>query len=367
MRATCMPTLVSTIVEGLVRSRFFWKAVIAFWISIVLSIVIMKILLPDPVDSESKTYFIWLLASRVLVLLIVSGTTMLLVTRSVTSPVHWLRSATQKLASGELVARVEGKSGQLKPAAEMEALIRDFNQMAERVEELVSSQRQLIANVSHELRSPLARLSLVVDLLRQFPEDREEHFARFENELGKLNGLIDRLLTLARLEASTALLKADFFDLADITAEVVADVQFEASARGCSVATVRSEQSLIVGDQALLRSALENVIRNAVQYSDEGTTVAVDLGRNETNSVMITVTDKGPGLSEEELGRIFQPFFRGAEARSRRSDGHGLGLAIAIKAIELHGGTLSAHSTESGLTMAIQLPLKSYGMEPGEI
>jgi two-component system sensor histidine kinase CpxA len=120
--------------------------------------------------------------------------------------------------------------------------------MAERVEELVGSQRELIANVSHELRSPLARLRLAVDLLRQFPEDREEHFARFENELGKLNGLIERLLTLSRLESSTALLREDFFDLADLMAEVIADVQFEASAPGYSVATIRSEQCPIVGD-----------------------------------------------------------------------------------------------------------------------
>ena len=151
----------------------FSKSIFGFLISVVLSIVLMKVLLGDPVDTDSKAYFVWWVSSRLLVFLLVSVAVMLLISRSVTRPVDWLRSATQKLASGELVARVEQKSDQVRPAIEMEALIQDFNHMAERVEELVRSQRELIANVSHELRSPLARLTLAVDLLRQFPEDRE--------------------------------------------------------------------------------------------------------------------------------------------------------------------------------------------------
>jgi len=337
----------------------FSKSILGFVISVILSITLMKVLLGDPADTDSRVYFVWWLSSRVLLFLIVSAAVMLLVSRSVTRPVDWLRSATQKLASGELIARVEQKSDQVRPAIEIEALIKDFNNMAERVEELVRSQRELIANVSHELRSPLARLTLAADLLRQFPEDREEHLARMENELGTLNGLIERLLTLSRLESFTAPLKEDFFDLADLTAEVIADVQFEAAARGCSVASIRSEECPIVGDQALLRSALENIVRNAVQYSDEGTTVLVELYRDQTDSAAITVTDKGPGLSEEELSRIFQPFFRGVEAQFRRSNGHGLGLAIASKAIKMHGGSLTAQSTDSGLAMTIHLPLRS--------
>ena len=343
------------------------KLILGFVISVVLSILLMKVLLGDPADTDSKVYFAWWLSSRLLLFLIVSAAVMLLISRSVTRPVARLRSATQKLASGELIARVEHTSDHVKPATEMEALIRDFNNMAERVEELVRSQRELIANVSHELRSPLARLTLAVDLLRQFPEDREEHFARMENELEKLNGLIERLLTLSRLESFTVPLKEDFFDLADLTAEVIADVQFEAAARGCSVAIIRSEQCPIVGDQALLRSALENIIRNAVQYSDEGTTVVVELDRDRADrGATISVTDKGPGLSEEEVARIFQPFFRGVEARVRRSNGHGLGLAIASKAINMHGGSLTARSTGAGLAMIIHLPLRSLAIEVNE-
>ena len=339
---------------GAMTKGLFWRVFVAFWISVVVSVFLIKLLPGQP--AETNASFAWALMSRLLVFLIVSGAVMLLAIRPVTHPVHWLRSAVQKFASGELGARVDDKPKQMKPASEIEALIKDFNHMAERVEELVGSQRQLLANVSHELRSPLARLSLAVDLLRQFPEDREEHLARFENELGKLNQLIERLLTLSRLESSTIMIKEDFFDLADLAAEIISDVQFEASARGCSVAILRFQQCPIIGDQALLRSAIENILRNAVQYSDEGTTVSVEVGCD-AKEATFTATDTGPGLGDKEMSQIFQPFFRGSEARSRRSGGYGLGLTIASRAIDLHGGTIRAQNTGSGLTVSICLPL----------
>lgn len=332
----------------------FWRIVIAFWISLVLSIIVIKLFLKEP--GETNAAFVWALTSRLLVFLVVSGAVMLLATHSVTRPVHWLRSAVRNLAAGELSARVAENTSQVKPAREVGALIDDFNHMAQRVEDLVRSQRQLIADVSHELRSPLARLSLSLDLLRQFPEDRDEHLARFENELGKLNELIERLLTLSRLESSTILVKNVFFDLADLISDIISDVQLEASARGCSVTCIRSEQSPIKGDQALLRSAIENILRNGIQYSDEGTTICVELARTQTDTI-ITVTDTGPGIPENEISQMFQLFFRGAEARSRRSDGHGLGLAIASRALNLHGGNIRARNTGSGLAVTIALPL----------
>jgi two-component system, OmpR family, sensor histidine kinase CpxA len=332
----------------------FWRIVIAFWISVVLSIVIIKLFLPAP--GETNAAFVWALSSRLLVFLLVSGAVMLLATRSVTRPVDWLRSAARNLAQGELSARAGGNTSALKPAREVDGLIRDFNHMAQRVEELVHSQRQLIADVSHELRSPLTRLSLAVDLLRQFPEDKDEHLARFENELGKLNQLIERLLTLSRLESSTIVLKEEFFDLSDLVSEVISDVQFEASARGCSATCTRSEQCPITGDQDLLRSALENVLRNAVQYADEGTTVYVELACHQGHAT-VTVTNTGSALPDHEMNQMFQPFFRGGEARSRRTDGHGLGLAIALRAVALHRGSIAAHNTGSRVAVTIELPL----------
>jgi two-component system sensor histidine kinase CpxA len=330
----------------------FWRVVVGFWISLVLSILLMRVLLPQP--GETNAAFVWAVISRLLIFLIVSGVVMLFITRPVIHPIRWLRSTVRRLGSGDLGARVE--STRVKPSAEMEELIGDFNRMADRVEELVGSQRQLLADVSHELRSPLARLSLGVDLLREFPEDREEQLARFENELGKLNQLIERLLTLSRLESSTTLLREDSLDLASLAQEVISDVQIEASARRCSIAMICAERSAVVGDAALIRSAIDNM-RNAVQYSDEATTICVEVGCSPSDAT-ITVGDTGPGMKDDEISQIFQPFFRGGEARSRRSDGYGLGLAIASRAIRLHGGTIRAQTTGSGFEVGIRLPLK---------
>lgn len=330
----------------------FWRVVVGFWISVIVSILLMRVLLPQP--GETNAAFVWAVISRLLIFLIVSGVVMLFATRPVMHPIRWLRSTVLRLGSGDLGARVEAT--RVKPSAEMEELIGDFNRMADRVEELVGSQRQLLADVSHELRSPLARLSLGVDLLREFPEDREEYLARFENELGKLNQLIERLLTLSRLESSTALLREDSLDLASLAHEVISDVQLEASARRCSIAVIRSERSPVVGDAVLIRSAIENILRNAVQYSDEATTICVEVGCGPSDAT-ITVRDTGPGMSANEISQMFQPFFRGGEARSRRSDGYGLGLAIASRAIRLHEGTIRAQNTGSGFEVGIRLPL----------
>lgn len=338
------------------KRGLFWRLMTAFWLSLILSTAFFKLVMPRVGDSNAE--FVQALATMLLVFVVISGTVMWLATRSVVRPLDWLRSGVQKFAAGELATRVNSQSTPASGSGEVAALIQDFNQMAEQVEVLVRAQRELLANVSHELRSPLARLALSVDMLRQFPEDREDHLARFENEIDKLNELIERLLTLSRIESSALPVNKDFFDLADLSAEIISDVQFEASGRGCSVAVVRSEQCPILGDRALLRTAIENVLRNAIQYSDEGTTVSVELSCRQKGST-ITVTDFGPGLQEHELHGIFRPFIRGAAASSCRPEGHGLGLAIASKAVELHGGSIRARNTGSGLAVSIQLPLGS--------
>lgn len=336
--------------------KLIWRVVVGLWLSLIISVILMKVLLPPP--GETNVAFVWAVVSRLLILLVVSGVGMLVATRSVTHPILWLKTTLQRLESGDLSARVvANKASKVKPSPEMEELMNDFNRMAERVEELIRSQRQLLADVSHELRSPLARLSLAVDLLREFPDERDEYLARFENELGKLNQLIERLLTLSRLESSTVMLRENVFDLIVLVHEVVSDVQFEASVKECSITTNLSESARVGGDAVLIRSAIENILRNAVQYSDQGTTINLEAICTPPDAT-ITVTNVGPRLSANEIGQLFQPFFRGGEARSRRADGYGLGLAIAQRAINLHGGTIKAQNTASGFAVDICLPLK---------
>jgi len=333
--------------------KLFWRIVAAFWISMVLSIVVITIFLKNPSDTNSG--FVWALASRLLVFFLVSAVVMIFATRSVTRPMSRLRSAAKNLAAGEFTTRVVPDHSQ-KTVGEMDTLIQEFNDMAQRVEDLVRSQRQLIAHVSHELRSPLARMSLALDMLRQFPEDKDEHLARCENELGKLNDLIESLLTLSRLESATIVVKEGPFDLKDLALDVVSDLQFEASERECTVSSLVSGPCPVKGDRVLLRSAVENMVRNAIQYGEEKTVVFVEVSHTASH-VRLTVTNTGPSVREEEIEHMFQPFFRGTSAMARRSDGHGLGLAITARAVALHRGAVRAQNTKSGFSVAIELPL----------
>ena len=295
----------------------------------------------------------WSLLARIGIVAVVSGSAFLLATRSIARPLEWLRSAAKSLGEGRLSTRVAARRDSA--PHEVESLVSEFNAMAERIEELVSSQRQLIADVSHELRSPLARLTLAVELLRRSPEDSQECLDRFDQEITRLNLLIERLLTLSRLESSVVVLKQESFDLADLVSDVIDDVQFEASAKGCSVRCVRSEECPVRGDFGLLQSAVENVMRNAVKYSPDGSSVSVSL-ICEGPKCRVTIEDNGPGLSEKDLREMFRPFYRGDAAR-RDPKGYGLGLAIAFRAVRLHNGTIIAANSPSGLTVSIRLPV----------
>jgi two-component system sensor histidine kinase CpxA len=276
--------------------KLFWRIVAAFWISMALSVVAISIFLKNPSDTNSD--FVWALTGRLLVFFVISAVVMLFATRSVTRPMSWLRSAAKSLAAGELTTRVVPDHSQ-KTVGEMDTLIQEFNEMAQRVEDLIRSQRQLIAHVSHELRSPLARMSLALDMLRQFPEDKDEHLARCENELGKLNDLIESLLTLSRLESATLVVKEDPIDLKDLALDVVADLEFEAPERECTVSSLIAGPCLVKGDRVLLRSAVENIVRNAIQYGEQNTVILVEVAPA-TSHVQLTVTNIGPSVPDEE-------------------------------------------------------------------
>lgn len=303
---------------------------------------------------------------------ITSGLMCYLLAWSLTSPVTRLRKAAQSLAAGDLSARtgapVNGRGD------ELTELMRDFDRMAERIEGLVDSQSRLLKDVSHELRSPLARLSVALGLARQrvAPEIAPELVSslnRIELEADRLNQLIQRLLTVSRLESRTDGLRKTRLSLRELVEQVAHDAEYESPGRGCRVTasgnmpgntTHAADEFMVEADPDLLRSAVENVVRNATRYTAEGTTVEVRLERQRAahgDEIVVRVLDSGPGVPEEALEKIFEPFYRLDDARNRQTGGAGLGLSIAHRAVRLHGGQLRASNrNEGGLEVQIRIP-----------
>ncbi|MBJ6724962.1 ATP-binding protein [Geomesophilobacter sediminis] len=274
-----------------------------------------------------------------------------------TTPIRRLRTATQQLAEGDLAARVEvPESGK----DELADLGREFNAMAARIEHLVGSHKQLVRDVSHELRSPLARLTVALELARKAtPDAASGTLDRIGREAERLNLLIGELLTLSRLERDGATIQRDRFELSELVDEVVRDAEFEAKDSGRHVAAVLTDPVAFEGNRELLRRALENVVRNGVRYTIAGSAVEVRLLR-EPGAAVIRVRDHGPGVPEAQLDDIFRPFFRVAEARDRATGGNGIGLAISHGAVTLHGGTIFArNAVGGGLEVEIRLPAGS--------
>jgi signal transduction histidine kinase len=234
--------------------------------------------------------------------------------------------------------------------------------MAERIESLVGAQQRLIRDVSHELRSPLSRLNVALELARQSagPSHRAP-FDRIERESERLNELIGQLLMLTKLENEGCMIQRTDLDIAMLISEIVQDVDFEAKSNDRSVVTMVCESLMLNGNRELLRQALENLVRNAVRYTTPGTAVEISLSRKEFGGrswAHIEVRDQGPGVPESELNNIFRPFYRVNDARERQSGGTGVGLAISDRAVRLHGGSLRAYNApDVGLIMEMQLPL----------
>jgi two-component system sensor histidine kinase CpxA len=291
--------------------------------------------------------------------ILISGVICYLLTRYLTGPILRLRAAARELAAGNLGARAGGAME--KRRDELGQLVRDFNQMADRIEILLNSERQLIRDISHELRSPLARLNVALGLARQRAgADAAPQLDRIEREAERLNELIGRLLTLARLEGAGVPPEQEPVSLLELVREVAADAEFEAVSRHCSVQVNATDECTTVGSPDLLRSAVENVVRNAVRYTAEGTQVEINLacvGENGNRWAAIRVRDHGPGLPESELSNVFRPFYRVTSARERETGGTGLGLAITERAVRLHGGTIqAANAPGGGLLVEMRLP-----------
>jgi two-component system OmpR family sensor kinase len=270
-------------------------------------------------------------------------------------PIGNLRAAFNAVAGGALDTRVAPLMGRRRD--EIADLGRDFDIMAERLQRLMIGQRRLLHDVSHELRSPLARLHAAVGLLRQDPRELEGSLGRIEREVGRLDALVGEVLTLARLDSGAIDGPARELNLSDLVADVVQDTKFEAESSGKDVVFADVDDVLITGRGQLLERAIENVLRNAVKYTAPATAVHVELRRHEArHRAVLTVSDSGPGIREEEIANMFQPFFRATAAAD--APGFGLGLAIAKRAVDVHGGTIRAQNVKGGgLKVIIELPL----------
>jgi two-component system sensor histidine kinase CpxA len=288
---------------------------------------------------------------RGLMAVLIIGLVSLLLARMLTRQVRPLRLAAQRMAEGDLSGRVE-----LKGKDEISALGADFNLMAERLNDLLQSQRQLVRDVSHELRSPLARLRVALELAER-SEDRKKALGRIEKEADELERLITELLSLARLESGQAGLEQQKLQLDELIAKVVTDAEFEAEAQNKAV-SYSCEPLSVTADGVLLRSAVENVIRNAIRHTPMGSLVQVSLEKA-SGYGLIRVRDAGPGVPQSQLQVMFDPFARTSEARERGSGGFGLGLAIARRALQVHGGdALARNHPQGGLEVSLRLPLK---------
>ena len=282
--------------------------------------------------------------------------------RHVTAPVRQLRKATQRLADGDLSARVGASLNQRRDL--IGELGSDFDHMAERLESLVFAQRRLLRDVSHELRSPLARLNVALGLAtRRAGPDAAQALSRIELESERLNHLIGQLLILARLDAGGQSMEHAPIDLAAPVRQVAADAGFESSNRGCQVQLGDCDSCEVLGVFELLHSAIENVVRNAVRYTSDDTNVEIQLLRQrdgERDWAIIRIRDHGPGVPQSDLAEIFRPFHRVTDARERDTGGVGLGLAITRRAIRIHGGSVSAfNADDDGLIVEIALPALS--------
>lgn len=311
---------------------------------------------PSPLEMFLNPYGLTL---RLGAVFLVTGLISYFLARSLSAPLRTLRDATQQLASGDLSVRVgPALQGSRDETGE---LGRDIDRMAERIGGLLESQRRLLRDISHELRSPLARLNVALGLARRKAgPETQGSLDRMEREAGRLNDLIGELLTLALMESDARGIERVPVDLQALVREIVEDAEFEARVANRRVRVAHDEPVVVAGVYELLRRAIENVVRNGVRFTAKGTDVEVGLSRSEGVSgqvARVSVRDHGPGVPEESLNKLFEPFYRVTDARDRQSGGTGIGLAITQRAVKLHGGTvLASNIPGGGMEVVIELP-----------
>jgi signal transduction histidine kinase len=344
--------------RGWFKSRLFWKLLLALWVSMLLSIVAAIAYLRStgraelPPEDMTRVGLLPLvpLVSGMLAMLVAS----VAVAWYLSGPLRHLRRGLHRVAQGDFAVRVaplaQGRRDELTELAE------DFDRMAAQLQQLTRSRQILLHDISHEMRSPLARMQAAIGLLRQDATQTPVMVDRIERESQRMDALVEELLMLHRLEAAPETWAVDTLDVLDLLHAVAEDAEFEARAAARSVRIDAPGEFVAPVRGELLHRAFENVIRNAVKYTEPGTVVDVQARPGEGGrGLVVSVADRGPGVPEAALALIFEPFMR--LEGSGPVHGVGLGLAIALRAIRLHGGSIdAAPRTGGGLVITMRLP-----------
>lgn len=324
---------------------------------------------PQIIDADGTIYTVLLTARRpnifgalslpaisltiLGIALVVSALTSWWLAEHLTAPIRRIQAGARALASENLSVRVSAGLEDRKD--ELAVLARDFDAMADQLRANRSATTQLLRDISHELRSPLARMRVALGLARQPPADFSRQLDRMEREVERLDAMINQVLKLARLHGTDALLEREPFELDEVIEEVVRDANFEGAVKNCSVILNGAANETVLGNRELLRSAIENVLRNAVRYSPKDKPVDVTVARL-ASGLEILIRDHGPGVPTADLERIFEPFYRVAESRDRDSGGEGIGLAITSQVMKAHGGGAKAVNAQGGFEVRLSLP-----------
>jgi two-component system sensor histidine kinase CpxA len=291
---------------------------------------------------------------QILAVVLTAGLVCYALASYLSSPIRKLRIATRQLSEGDLSVRVAPKIRNRRD--DLSLLASDFDEMAERIETLINSEKRLTRDISHELRSPLARMKVALELVRsKAPKEAQPMLDRIDSESDRLNDLIAQILTLSKLETGSGEFDRGELNLGRLVESLAADAEFEAAAKNRRVKIEGLEDIRIKGNEQLIRRAVDNVLRNAVNYTADGSEVLISM-QSEGNEAVITIEDKGPGVPDGDLEKLFRPFYRIEEARDRKSGGTGLGLAIAERAVNSHKGSILAENTGDGLRVTIRLP-----------
>ncbi len=289
---------------------------------------------------------LWL---RIALAVLISGIVCFFLSRLMTNRLKDLQLASRQLADGDLDTRLQVRE---RGGDETDELARDFNSMAEQLQTRIQAQKRLLGDVSHELRSPLARLRIALALAQEKPANRLEYLERIEQETGRLEDLIGQLLTSQTRDVT---LDAHV-DLVSLLAQLCADANFEGQVAGKQFSFQSdAEQATVDSAGDLLRKSFENILRNALQHTAENSQVSVTLS-SRASCFQVEIEDQGPGVPDADLENIFSEFYRVDTARVRESGGYGLGLAIARRALVEHGGKVIAENTGSGLRLIVSLP-----------